>query len=202
MLNNCEIKILNILMRTPLEFYSINDIAKKISLAYPYVYESVQKLEKKELISVNKIGKSSLCRIRFDNPEELAIASSINTSEFLSKHSSINNLTKQLKDALCNELYILFLFGSYAKGNANKKSDIDLFFVIKDKKNIDKVRNKVNSVISRLNYNVEFEVSTIEWFYDMLGDKTTVGSEIFKSNIVLHNAQAYFYLVKIYTYSN
>ena len=198
MLNNCERKVIGILMRNPLEVYSVNQLAKETNLAYPYVYDSIKRLENEALLSVKKIGKSNLCRIRFDNPEMLAIVSMINTQNFLYMHSKINNLTKQLKEALNDELYVMLLFGSHAKAKATKKSDIDLFFIIKDKKNIELFRKKINSVVSKLSYNIEFEVSTMEWFYEMLGDKTTVGREIFKSNIVLHNAEAYFYLVRKY----
>ena len=198
MLNNCEIKILGKLMRQPLELYSINQLAKEINLAYPYVYESTNKLERKQLISIKKIGKSNLCQLKFDNPDELAFASMENTKRFLSLHPSINNLTHQLKENLANELYILLLFGSFAKGKATKNSDIDLFFIIKNKKNLEPFRKKVNSIIDKLSYKIEFEVSTIDWFYEMLGDKTTVGREIFKTNLVLHNPEAYFHLVKRY----
>jgi len=183
-------------MRTPLEMFSINQLAKKINLAYPYVYESINKLNKKRLVSVKKIGKNNLCQLKFDNPIDLALASMENTKNFLSKHLQINNLAQQLKENLTQELYILLLFGSQAKGKATKNSDIDLFFIIKDKNKIDKFRKKVNSVMAKLNYNTEFEVSTMNWFYDMLSDKTTVGREIFKTNLVLHNPEAYFWLVR------
>ena len=168
---------------------------------------------KKELLSVKKIGKSNLCQLKFDNPGELALASMETTNVFLSKYLPINNLTQQLKENLTKELYILLLFGSYAKkgtspfklssmeskGKATKNSDIDLFFIIKDKKNLEGFRKKIKLIINKLNYKVEFEVSTMDWFYEMLGDKTTVGREIFKTNLVLHNPEAYFWLVKRYT---
>ena len=157
MLNNCEIRILGILMRTSLEFYSINQLSKQTKLAYPYVYNSVKNLEKKELISVRKIGKSNLCKIKFDHPEELAFSSLENRKQFLTKHLQINNLTKQLKDALADELYILLLFGSYVKGKAAKDSDIDLFFIIKNKNDLEKLKKKISSVINKLNYKIEFE---------------------------------------------
>ena len=198
MMNNCELKILGKLMRNPIEAYSINQLAKEIKLAYPYVYASITKLEREKLISVKKSGKSNLCQLKFDHPEKLALASMEMRDEFLSKHLPLNNLTKQLKEALAEELYILLLFGSYAKGKATKQSDLDLFFVVNDEKAIEPFRKKVSLVISKLNYKVEFGISTLAWFYEMLSDKTTVGSEIFKTNVILHNAETYFHLVKKY----
>ncbi len=198
MLNNCELKILGLLLKKPEEFYSINNLAKKINLAYPYVYDSVINLEKKELLSIKRIGKSNLCQVRFDYPEELAIAALEGSKEFLNKHISIRNLTFQLKEVLADELYILLLFGSYAKGTANKSSDIDLFFIIQDKQNIEAFRKKVQNVLSRLAYPVEFEVSTLNWFYEMLSNKPMVGREIFKTSIILHNAESYLHLIRKY----
>lgn len=198
MLNNCKLKLLEILMKTPFEAYSINYLAKRINLAYPHVYESIMRLEKAGIIIIEKKGKSNLCKIRFNNPEVLAAAALINLERFLKNHPNIKNLTNQLKEALSDELYILLLFGSYAKGTAKKTSDIDLFFIIKDKNKIEQFKNKIISVISKLNYKVEFEVSTIDWFCKMLNDKTTVGREVFKNNRVLHDAESYFQLVKEY----
>lgn len=198
MLNNCELKILGLLLRAPEEFYSINDMAKKIKLAYPYVYDSVKNLEKKELLMVKKIGKSNLCQVRFEHPEELAIAALEMRKEFLAHNLSISNLAHQLHGALADELYILLLFGSQAKGTASKTSDIDCFFIIQDQHHIEPFRKKVSAVLSKLDYPVEFEISTMKWFYEMLGDKNTVGREIFKASIILHNAESYLHLVQTY----
>ncbi len=198
MLNNCELKILGLLLRKPEEFYSINDLAKKIKLAYPHVYNSVKNLEKKELLAVKKIGKSNLCQVRFEHPEELAIAALEMKKEFLAHHLPLSNLAHQLHDALADELYILLLFGSQAKGTATKTSDIDLFFIVQDQHNIELFRKKVKAVLSKLDYPVEFEISTMDWFYTMLGDKNTVGREIFKATIILHNVESYLYLIKQY----
>ncbi len=198
MLNNCELKILGLLLRKPEEFYSINDLAKKIKLAYPYVYESVKNLEKREFLQVKRIGKSNLCQVRFDHPKELTVAAMESSRVFLHQHISINNLTRQLEETLADELYIMLLFGSYAKGTSTKKSDIDLFFIIPDQHNIEPFRKKVKAVLSKLNYPVEFEVSTMNWFYEMLGDRNTVGREIFKANTILHNAESYLQLIQRY----
>ncbi len=198
MLNNCELKILGLLLKKPEEFYSINDMATKIKLAYPYVYDSVKNLEKKELLTIKKIGKSNLCQVRFNNLEELAVAAMEMRKEFLAHNLSISNLTHQLHGALADELYILLLFGSHAKGTATKTSDIDLFFIIQDQHHIEPFRKKVKAVLSKLDYPVEFEISTMDWFYEMLGDKNTVGREIFKASIILHNGESYLHLLRKY----
>ena len=198
MLTSCEIKILEQLIQKPLEAQSINQLAQKIKLAYPHVYHSVQELEKRELLDITTTGRSSLCRVRFDHPELLAIASMETSQGFLSKYLHINNLFHQLTEELSAELYIALIFGSYAKGKATKKSDIDLFFIVQEKSKIEAFKNKINSVLNKLNYKVDFEVSTLDWFYEMLGEKNTVGREIFESSIILHNAEAYFYVVRKY----
>ncbi len=196
MLTSCETKLLGQLIRKPLEAQSINQLAQNIKRAYPHVYNSVQGLEKKGLLTITTVGRSSLCRIRFDYPEQLTLVSIETSQEFLSKHLHLNNLFHQLKEELSAELYIAVIFGSYAKGKATKKSDIDLFFIVQEESKLEVFKNKVNSVLNKLNYNVDFEVSTMDWFYEMLGEKNTVGREIFEASIILHNAEAYFYLVR------
>lgn len=196
--NNAEQKILGTLLRTPLEYYSIRQLALNLRLAYPSAHKSVKKLSQRQLINIKKKGNSILCGISFAHPEELAIAALAESQLFVRKYPALHNLTGQLKQRLADELYIMILFGGYAKEKAHTSSDIDLLFMVSDKQKIKSFSQKVISVLNALNYNVDFEVVTVDWFYQMLGDKTTVGREIFKTSVILHNSEAYLYLIQKY----
>lgn len=43
-----------------------------------------------------------------------------------------DTLTSRLLDAMADEVYAIVLFGSVARGDANEKSDIDLYIIAKD----------------------------------------------------------------------
>lgn len=43
-----------------------------------------------------------------------------------------DTLTSRLLDAMADEVYAIVLFGSVARGEANEKSDIDLYIIAKD----------------------------------------------------------------------
>lgn len=95
-------------------------------------------------------------------------------------------------------IYIMILFGSYAKGTATKKSDIDLLFVVQNEADIEKIKKKVRSVLSSTNIKIEFDVITIEWLIKMFEERHTVGREVLEASITLYGAEQYYSLVNSY----
>lgn len=51
------------------------------------------------------------------------------------ERKAINAFSRRLKKLLGKQLVSLLLFGSKARGDARKDSDIDIFILVKDKKN-------------------------------------------------------------------
>lgn len=199
-MNRLEKNIVSLMLRSPSEFYSINGISKQLNEHYSYVHETIRVLEKKKIIQIKRTGRTKLCKINFStaSADLLAIASLKNKLEFLKKNPDIGLITEKIEQTLANLLYVMILFGSKAKGTAKKASDIDLFFIIQNKKDIENFKQKVNGAISDLNYEIHIFASTADWFFEMLGKKNSVGREVFENSMVLYGAEMYYNLVKKY----
>jgi predicted nucleotidyltransferase len=198
MLNETETEIIGLLLKSPLEAFTIRSISKIFEKQYSYAHRCIKRLEKKKIIKVKTAGNSSQCRIDFENVEldSLVAGSSYNKKQILSKTISLKVIEQQLKEGLADNFYICLLFGSYAKGMQKKDSDIDLMFLVDDEKKTDSFKKKVDSIVSSLEYKVHAIVSSVKWFYQMMAEKGSVGNEAFKNSIVFHNPEAYYLLVK------
>lgn len=198
MLTHCEQRIIEVLLPQPFKTYSVNKISKLISSSYALTYDSTKTLRSKKLIKAEKIGNSLACRLNLSaDPQLLAISSLILSQRFLNK-VPFGFIVDEIKEKLGEIIYIMALFGSYARGAATKTSDIDLLFVVQNKVDIEKIKKRVNSVLSSTNLKFEFDVITTEWLVKMFEERNTVGRELLNASIILHGAEQYYTLVNHY----
>ena len=130
MSKNCEQKIMEVLLPMPFEAYSVRKISKIIKTDYSLVHKSIKKLIEKKLIKTKKIGKSVSCQLNLSADSQLLAISSLIHSQKLLSRAGFGFVIDEIKENLADSIYIMVLFGSYAKGTATKKSDIDLLFVV------------------------------------------------------------------------
>jgi len=198
MLTSCEQKIMDVVLPQPFKIYSIKEISKLIKSSYALTHESIKSLLNKKMIKAKKIGNSLACQLNLSvDSQLLAISSLIHSQKFLNK-VRFGFVIDDIKNKLNDLIYIMILFGSYAKGTATKKSDIDLLFVVQNEQDIEKTRKKIKSVLSSTNIKVEFEIITTEWLIKMFEERHSVGREVLEGSIILHGAEQYYTLVKDY----
>ena len=198
MVTHCEQKIMEVLLQKPFATYSIKQISKLIKSSYALTYDSVKTLLSKKMLKAKKIGNSFACQLNLSADSQLlAISSLVLSKKFLDK-ASFGFIIDDIKSKLNDMIYIMILFGSYAKGTATKKSDIDLLFVVQNEADIEKIKKKVRSVLSSTNIKIEFDVITIEWLIKMFEERHTVGREVLEASITLYGAEQYYSLVNSY----
>lgn len=196
-----ENSILGYLLRNPLESKSLHQIAIDTKLSYVTVHKLIPYLVKRKLIKLEKKGKANLILIDFEDAgvEKLSSAMLYEKSKFLSKYPPLILLTRDLEEALAGNFYILLLFGSYAKGEAKKDSDIDLFFIIPRRQEIEFYQEKINKVLKLYPHTKkDVKIVSTEDFKEMLNQKYTVGRSVFQQGIVLFGAEHYYAMVKNY----
>ena len=144
MITNNEKKILRFLLAHFNSDYSINEIAKKCSLAPNGAYEILKKFEEKEILLPKKIANSKSYKINFNSREtnkllELALIPDYRESKIKYRYTDLKPLEDMTN--LC------ILFGSYIT-KKEKPNDIDILFVIKksDYKKYSDVLEKVKRI--------------------------------------------------------
>ncbi len=126
MITNNEKKILKFLLVNFNSDYSINEIAKKCSLAPNGAYEILKKFEQKEILTSKKIANSKSYKINFDSIEankllELVLIPDYNERKIKYRYNDLKPLE--------NITNLCMLFGSYIT-KKEKPNDIDILFVI------------------------------------------------------------------------
>lgn len=185
-----ERKIVNLFIEHT-EPKTIREISKQINADYRITYTAVQRLIKKDILRTQTIGKSSVCQLN-DAYYGLEIyEAESKRKEEIFKKKNIKQLYKELNSKLDTNLFILLLFGSYAKSKQTKSSDIDLLFISNEKG----LENKVSDILSILPLKNHVLVFTEEEFKRMKDSKkSNVVKEAMECNFILYGIEAYYRL--------
>ncbi len=167
--------------------FTIKKTAELLHLNYRIAYEKVLALEKEGLIKITKVGNSKMCEF----------TGKFNITVFKAEYERKMGLFKN-KDflILTNRLaelrfpFIALLFGSQAKGTANKHSDIDLLTIGGDEQ-------EIKATVSLLPDKIHLTSVSYENFIHMARSREfTVVSEAIKNNIILIGIEEYYRLLK------
>ena len=186
-----ENKILKHLIDTK-EAMTIRGLSQKIKSDYKIVHTAVNRLIEKGLLSSKRIGRS--IQVVFTN----RLTKEVFEAEFDRKekrllNKNLNLMLESIKRDLDTVNFVLLLFGSYAKKQETKSSDIDLMFIVFD----NKIENKIEEIISVLPLKIHALVFSESQFMNMKNSQElNVVKEAIKSNVILHGTEQYYELLK------
>ena len=117
-------KILYIFFLNPEKEFYVRELEKKLNISAGNIHRELKKIGAENLIISRKMGNIILYQVNEQNPFY---------SEFrklVLKTAGINKLLKPffLKQ---KDIFQVFIYGSYAKGNFDSSSDIDIFILAK-----------------------------------------------------------------------
>ncbi len=173
---------------------NISTLSRSCKKDYKTTYNIIKRLEKTEIITLQKFGNS--WRITFIPKIHPLLFETeyIRRAELLT-NKNIDIMLKYFKDGLKTPFFILLLFGSYAKHTQTKHSDIDLFFIYPD--NDLGFEKKIQNISSLIPLKLHINIFTEKEFLAMKKSKEiTVGSEVIKHNIILHGIESYYELIQ------
>ena len=127
------LKIVGLYDTRPEAEFSIREIAKQLKATYSFVYQAVDSLVKDGVLSVAVKGRAKMCALNLENDRALALLAvySVDMKETFMKRNRLvgEMLSEFVKRVSGAEVYSIILFGSYARGSAAEKSDVDLLVV-------------------------------------------------------------------------
>lgn len=182
-----EVRILKLLLGKKEEKPTIKKIAEALKMNYRIAYENVMKLQKDGLIRITKAGGSKLCEFtnKFDS---IVFEAEYDRKKDLFKNKDFLILHNRLAELKFP--FIALLFGSHAKGTADRHSDIDILAVGGDEK-------EIKAALSLLPRQIHLTHVSYEEFIHMAKSKEfTVVSEAIKNNVILIGIEEYYRLIK------
>ena len=184
-----KLQIVRALVEKSYKKTNIRQLSQELNMNYSNTYYAIKRLENEGLISLEKLGNSYNCILN------KKVHPMIFQVEYERKNDFIKN--KNIK-ALCLKLnalkfqFIALIFGSYAKGNATKVSDIDLM-IISEKNRV----KDFERTISLLPLDIHLVTLTYEEFFSMaLSKEFNVISEAMDINIILIGIEDYYRMLE------
>lgn len=153
MLKETELKVLSSFFPEGKEI-TLKKIQERTKLSYEPVHRIVKQLFEKKLLFEKRFGKTLTYSLNFAK-EEIKIGFILYANEKREKFSeNYGRVYRALSKIGGRDVDLLAVFGSYAKGNPTKNSDIDVICISSNK-------NKVESEIKGLRYGTNFEFNPV-----------------------------------------
>lgn len=185
-------KILFVLAEAPGKAVSRKEIQSLTKLGNKTVIKFLLLLEKFEIISSDKIGKSYYYKFNLSNDFVAQLLQIIqlekkklNNIDFVILNT-LREFVYELTNANLDNLNKVILFGSYAKRTYSDKSDIDVAIILNEKNTNDELL--ITEIIDRLNKRFKKEIQPhyyAEKEFNELQKKDRLVQEIIKDGIAL-----------------
>lgn len=157
------------------------ELIGKVSMSPKNIALTLERLEKENILEVNKKGNMKFYGLNYKNPEvkDIIILTEItNKSYFLKKNRKIAHIFE-------DEDRVVGIFGSHAKGTQKKDSDVDVFF-IGDKRNKDiEEKGKLYDLDVHVLYFSEKE------FIKLIKEKNNLCKEIINNHVILFGIEKF-----------
>jgi len=189
-----ESTIIKFLIENKNEELNIRSISKSLKMDYKNIYFIIKRLEKGLLVKIETFGQSS--RVKLNTTfHPLIFEAEFERRKEILKDKDLTVMLSNFKRAIKSKLYVLLLFGSYAKGTQTKSSDIDLMVICPNGLESDFEKN-INRTAGSMPLPIHPLVFSEIQFIEMANTKEpNVGQEAIKNNVILYGIEQYYGLI-------
>jgi len=185
-----KIRIINTLDKNKKGVH-IRELARLVKTSYNNTVRNIQILEQENAIKKEK--DANLIKIKLKNyPLTMAYLKQAHTENFLALPQKISNAITEFLNELKEKPLIALIFGSYAKGNFTKESDIDLLLVFQEIKQKD-IENTAKMISTRTNTKISpVYVNYGEFEKNFLNKEHEFSNEIRNNIIIITGIEQYY----------
>ncbi len=202
MAGRVEREIIRLYAENILAEYSINEIARKLGRkGYSFIYDKVMSMVKAGVLKKRVVATSALCSLNLGEYDTMLLLCQIEAGkakELYAKSKALKGVLDKFveESKQTNTVHCVAIFGSYAKGTARDKSDVDLLVVVEDRK-----KETVSRVANTLSMAHSVELNPVvmdkKLFQSMLTSKdVNVGKETLRYHIIVYGCERFFEYVR------
>ncbi|MBA7469788.1 hypothetical protein ES707_05062 [subsurface metagenome] len=196
-------KILEVFLKDPFKEIHLREIARLSKVSLNNVDNSLRLFVKDNMFKRRDVSNMTFFKPSLENETLLKIFEFLELEkkkEFYDKNKKIARLlqkyTQDIIDLSNKRIQLVILFGSVARGEWTKGSDIDILVVVSEKdKDVIAALNKAKIDVSPL-----LEISpistTTEKFIEGFRKKTEFYDELWKDRVVLYNEFLFWRMIK------
>jgi predicted nucleotidyltransferase len=187
-----ESTVINYLINNKTKELNIKNLSNSLKIDYKNIYNIIKRLEKKKVLILEKFGNSSKIKlIQRINP--IIYQSEFERRNKILKDKNLLVMLNNYKKGISTKFFSILLFGSYAKGNQTKRSDIDLIFIFQDEERFEDEIIKINQTMP---LNLHTLVFSERQFIEMMhSHEPNVIKEVLENNIILYGIEYYYELI-------
>ena len=204
-MNKCEAALLGMFLGNPALELNPHEAASKTGFSYGAAYQTLAGLAEKKVLVRRRVGNANVYGLNFGS--EAAVEALMRTAAerraYIYSRYRLEGVLRGTVDRVKEELpsaHAIVLFGSVAKGEAGKESDIDLLFILPEDKRLKEQSKLISDICStkaiETGKTVNSLTMSIGEFERMLkGGGRNVVKEIIHGGLPISGAENYFGLI-------
>ena len=196
-------KILEVFLKDPFKEIHLREIARLSKSSLANVDDSMRLFVKNDMFIRHELSHSTFFKPNFENDDIVKVFELLEIERrkvFYAKNKNIARLLKKYTDTIIElsnkKIQLVILFGSVARGEWIKGSDIDILAVVPDKEDdtID-ILNKAKTDVSPL-LEIRPISTTTKKFIEGFKAKAEFYDNLWKDRIVLYNEFLFWQLIR------
>ena len=171
---NLDLEIIEVLLDSELH---VRAIASKIGTNHMTVLRRLNELMDVNVLDCQTQGRNKVYFIKrnAEARSKIFMTELYKLSRILAKHPILRNIITKIQNE--PDIKLAVIFGSYAKGTADKESDIDIFIETNDR--------KIKQSIEKLNTRLSVKIGMFE-------PKNILAREIIKNHVIIKGVEIYY----------
>ncbi|MFA5723647.1 MAG: nucleotidyltransferase domain-containing protein [Candidatus Pacearchaeota archaeon] len=200
MLTKNQVKILKVFKEDifkEITFKDIKQMSKQKSNNIPLI--ALKEFKKLNLIQTKETADVKAYSLDLNNNLTLSYLNLINEIDILNNKIIPKKIMQELQDRVSKytNFFTLIVFGSYAKGTATKKSDLDIAVIVDNAETKKEIIPLIETIKRREIIKIDYNVFTEKEFLEMLtNEEQNVGKEIYRTSIIYYGLIEYYRLIK------
>ena len=200
------LKIVGLMRKDLNNGFTILEISRKLKIGYRPAYMHISGMEGEGIIKIKRAGMAKQCFLDIGNAkcrrllEDVdMVAKDVITAKNPRLKSVLDGIVSKIGEIFASDLHSVVLFGSYAKMNAVKASDVDLLFIVADMKK-ENVRAGIERECASYQYSHKLTVSplisdVVEFKKMLNSNEINVGKEIKEYGIPLYGSEMFWRII-------
>lgn len=152
-------QVLQELLRKPDYEYTVNEIADKTVGSYMSVRKFLRNLESFNVVKIRKKGNYSLVELNKDSIYSEVILTVLR-SDITPLRTVAEDYSSQIRQRWGDKVDSIYLFGSVAKGCADKNSDIDIL-ILAAQDSQEEIKERASKLAQKMDYGADNVISPL-----------------------------------------
>lgn len=192
MLTKKQLEILEVFRKNLGKKLTFKEIKQKAKInSNNLLQKTIKTLKEEEIITSETIGKSILYKLKL-NTKTFSYFSLIPHQLYKLPLKTLQTIINEISKS--NKFFSLVIFGSYAKKENKKNSDLDIAIIANNAKSLKPI---INSLKRKELIRLDPHLITIQELEFMLDyEKETLGKEILRNHIAFYNIETFYKIIE------